>query len=104
MMNYDPQFIRRIPSTVVALKDKLNFKTGRSAHVARALLHESDILEARERNQKSARQGKEAKEKLDKAKKLTTMLNFKSFGCKIGEDSLDARLKMSEKKEWKMQK
>ena len=26
------------------------------------------------------------------------MLNFKSFGCKIGEDSLQARLKMAAKK------
>ena len=26
------------------------------------------------------------------------MLNFKSFGCKIGEDSLKAHLKMAEKK------
>ena len=97
-MNYDPQFIKPIPSTVVSLKDKLNFKTGRSAHVARALLHESDILEAREQNQKSAIKGKEAKEKLDKAKKLTAMLNFRSFGCKIGEDSLQARLKMAKNK------
>ncbi len=27
------------------------------------------------------------------------MLNFKVFGCKIGEDSLKARLAMAEKKE-----
>ena len=98
VMNYDPQFITQIPSTAVALKDKLNFRTGRSAHVARALLHESDIVEARERDQQSAKKGKEAKEKLEKAKKLTAMLNFKSFGCKIGEDSLKARLKMAERK------
>ena len=98
VMNYDPQFITQIPSTVVALKDKLKFRTGRSAHVARVLLHESDILEARERSQKSARKGKEANKKLEKAKKLTAMLNFKSFGCKTGDDSLKARLKMAERK------
>ena len=97
-MSYNPKFIKRVPKTVVALKDKLNFKTGRSAHVARALIHESDILEAREKNQMSAIKGKEAKAKIEKAKKLSAMLNFKAFGCKIGEDSLKARLKMAEKK------
>ena len=96
-MNYDPHFIRQIPNSVT-ISDKLNFKTGRSAQVARALIHESDILEAREENQKSANRGKELKDKLDKAKKLTAMLNFKTFGCKIGEDSLKARLKMAERK------
>ena len=103
-MNYDPKFIARIPQTVVTLKDKLNFKTGRSAHVARALIHESDILEARERNQMSANKGKEAKAKIEKAKKLSAMLNFKAFGCKIGEDSLKARLKMAEKKNLEVSK
>ena len=83
-MNYNPTFIRQIPKTVIALKDKLNFQTGRSAHVARALIHESDILEAREKNQMSATKGKEAKAKIEKAKKLSAMLNFKAFGCKIG--------------------
>ena len=96
-MNYDPYFLQRIPNSVT-VSDKLNFRIGRSAHVARALLHESDILEAREDNQKNANKGKEAREKLEKAKKLTAMLNFKSFGCKIGEDSLQARLKMAAKK------
>ena len=96
-MNYDPHFVRQIPNSVTIF-DKLNFRTGRSAQVARALIHESDILEAREKNQKSANRGKELKAKLDKAKKLTAMLNFKSFGCKIGEDSLKARLKMAERK------
>ena len=96
-MNYDPKFITQIPQTVVALRG-INFKTGRSAHVARALIHESDILEAREKNQMSADKGKQAKLKIEKAKKLSAMLNFKAFGCKIGEDSLKARLKMAEKK------
>ena len=96
-MNYDPHFIRQIPNSVT-ISDKLNFRTGWLAQVARALIHESDILEAREENQKSANRGKELKAKLDKAKKLTAMLNFKTFGCKIGEDSLKARLKMAERK------
>ena len=97
-MNYDPHFIRRIPNSV-SVSDKLNFRTGRSAHIARALLHEADILHAREENQKNANKGKEAKMKLERAQKLTAMLNFRSFGCKIGEDSLKARLKMAEKKD-----
>ena len=42
--------------------------------------------------------GKELKVKLEKAKRLTAMLNFRAFGCKIGEDSLKARMKMAEKK------
>ncbi len=42
--------------------------------------------------------GKQMKEKLEKAKKFTAMLNFKIFGCKIGQDSLQARLKMAQKK------
>ena len=75
-MNYDPLFMKRVPSTVT-VSTKLNFKSGRAAHVARTLLHESDILEAREENAKSARQGKAIKMKLENAKKLTAMLNFK---------------------------
>ena len=98
-MNYDPFYIQRgVPNTVVTVSSKLNFTTGRAAHVACTLLHESDILEVRERNKTNAEKGKEIKNKLEKAKKLTAMLNFKSFGCKIGEDSLQARLKMAEKK------
>ena len=96
-MNYDPVYMKIVPTTVT-VSTKLNFKSGRAAHVARTLLHESDILEAREENAKSARQGKEIKMKLEKAKKLTAMLNFKAFGCKIGEDSLKIRLQMAEKK------
>ena len=96
-MNYDPYFMKRVPDTVT-ISSKLNFKAGRAAHVARTLLHESDILEAREENAKNARKGKEIKMKLEKAKKLTAMLNFKAFGCKIGENSLKARMRMAEKK------
>ena len=96
-MNYNPFYMQRVPHTVT-VASKLNFKTGRAAHVARTLLHESDILEAREQNKTNVEKGKEAKIKLERAKKLTAMLNFRSFGCKIGEDSLKARLKMAEKK------
>lgn len=42
-MNYDPTYIKRVPNTVT-ISSKLNFTTGRAAHVARTLLHESDIL------------------------------------------------------------
>ena len=81
-MNFYPHFIRQIQNSVT-ISDNLNFRTGRSAQVARALIHKSDILEAREKNQMSLNRGKELKAKLDKAKKLTAMLNFKSFGCKM---------------------
>ena len=57
--------MKRVPSTVT-VSTKLNFKSGRAAHVARTLLHESDILEVREENAKSARQGKAIKMKLQK--------------------------------------
>ena len=96
-MNYDPYFLNRVPNSVTVLT-KLNFKSGRAAHVARPLLHESDILEAREKNAKNAMKGKDVKELLANHRKLTAMLNFRAFGCKIGEDSLKARLKMAEKK------
>ena len=95
-MKYDPTYIKRVPNTVT-ISSKLNFTTGRAAHVARALLHGSDILEARE-NAKNANKGKEIKKKLEHAKKLVAMLNFRAFGCKIGEDSLKAQLQMAEKK------
>ena len=97
LMNYDPFYLNKIPNTVT-VSTKLNFKTDRAVHVARTLLHESDILHAREHNQTNSEKGKQMKEKLKKAKKLTAMLNFKAFGCKIGEDSLKARLKMAQKK------
>ena len=97
-MNYDPFFLKQIPNTVT-VATKLNFKIGRASHVARTLLHESDILHAREENKKSVEAGKKWKEKLEGSKKLSAMLNFKAFGCRIGEDSLKARLAMAEKKE-----
>ena len=96
-MNYDPLYLNKIPNTVT-VSTKLNFKNGRTAHVAQTLLHESDILHAREHNQMNSKKAKQMKEKLEKAKNLTAMLNFKAFGCKIGEDSLKARLKMAKKK------
>ena len=63
------------------------------------LLHESDILHAREENKKSVEVGKKWNEKLEASKKLSVMLNFKAFGCRIGEESLKARLAIAEKKE-----
>ena len=97
-MNYDPFFLKQIPNTVT-VATKLNFKIGRASHVARTLLHESDILHAHEENKKSVEAGKKWKEKLEGKKKLSAMLNFKAFGCRIREDSLKARLAMAEKKE-----
>ena len=85
-------------SSVTTLASKMNFKTGRSAFVVRTLLHETDLNEAREENQKLALNGREDKKKLDAAKKLTAMLNFRNICCKIGEDTLNIRLRMLKNK------
>ncbi len=76
----------------------MNFKTGRSVFIVCTLLHETDLNEAREANQKMAQNGRETRKKLDSAKKLTAMLNFNNIGCQIGEDTLNVRLKMLQKK------
>ena len=34
--------------------------------------------------------------KLEKAKKLTAMLNFNTIGCKVGEDLLKVQMKIAE--------
>ena len=74
--NYDPKYLRNESSSASTLASKMNFKTGRSAFVVRTLLHETDLNEAREENQKLALNGREMKKKLDGFKKLTAMLNF----------------------------
>ena len=97
-MNYDSKYLQRIPNTVTVASKLLNFESGRSALVAQTLLHEADLLKAREANKLKVRKGKETQEKLDKAKKLTAMLNFNHISCEVGKDSLELRLKMAEKK------
>ena len=98
-MNYDPKYLTKVlPNSLCTVGANLNFSVGRSAEVARRLLHESDLSEAREANQKLAKQGKIARQKLENAKKLTAMLNFNHIGCKVGEDSLKLRLEMAKKK------
>jgi len=99
-MNYDPKYLTKVlPNSVCTVnRNDLNFTVGRSAEIARRLLHESDLCEAREANQKLAKQGKIARQKLETAKKLTAMLNFNNIGCKVGEDSLKIRLEMAKKK------
>ena len=76
----------------------MNFTTGRSAFVVRILLHETDLNEDREENQKHALNGREVETKLDGFKKLTAMLNFQNIVCKIREEPLNVRLKMSKNK------
>ena len=102
-MNYDSKYLQKIPNTVT-VSSKLNFSSGRSAAIAQTLLHEADLLRAREANRKKAQQGKEAEKKLQEAKKLTAMLNFNHLSCEVGADSLKLRLEMAEKrKEEEMQ-
>ena len=96
-MNYDPYFMNRVPNTVT-VSTKLNSKSGRAAHVAQTLLHELDILEAREENIKNTKKGKIDKVMLKKHRKLIVMFNFRAFVCKISEDSLEALTKIAEKK------
>ena len=45
----------------------------------------------------SANKEKEAKTKIEKAKKLSAILNFKAFGYKIWEGPSKAQFKMTEK-------
>ena len=82
----------------VTLSPNLHLSTGRAADVARRLIHDHDIREAREVNQNLVSKGKEAKQKLKNARKLTAMLNFNTISCKGGEDSLKIRLDMTLKK------
>ena len=92
--NYNSKYMMRTnegTSSVTTLASKMNFKTGRSAFVVRTLLHKTDLNEAREENQKLALNGREAKKKLDAAKKLTAMLNFRNIGCKIGQDRVKSK-------------
>ena len=99
--NYDPKFYNNQTSSssvTTTLASKMNFKTGRSAFVVRTLLHETDLNEARETNQKLAQTGRDTRKKFDSAKKFTAMLNFNNIGCQIGQDTLDVRLKLLRKK------
>ena len=48
-MNYDSKHLQKIPNTVT-FSSKLNFSVGRSAAIAQTLLHESDLLKAKEAN------------------------------------------------------
>ncbi len=97
-MNYNSKYLQKIPNTVTVASKLLNFSSGRSALVAQTLLHEADLLKAREANKEKVRQGKDAQAKLEKAKKLTAMLNFNHISCEVGKDTLELRLKMAEKK------
>ena len=98
--NYDPRYLTKVISDSVTISSKLNlnFSTGRAAEIARRLLHDHDIREAREANQQLAEKGKLARKKLEEAKKLTAMLNFNTIGCQVGEDSLKIRMNMAKKK------
>jgi len=96
--NYDPRYLTKVISDSVTISTKLNFSAGRAAEVARRLIHDHDIREAREANKKLAEKGKLAKKKLEEAKKLTAMLNFNTIGCKVGEDSLKIRMELAKKK------
>ena len=95
--NYDPKYLRNESLPVTTLASKMNFKTERSVFVVWTLLHETDLNDTREENQKLALNGRETKNKLDGFKKLTATLNFRNIGCKIGEDTLNVRLEMLKK-------
>ena len=69
-MNYDSKYLQKIPNTVT-VSSKLNFSVGRSADIAQTLLHESDLLKAREANRKKVQPGKEAEKKLKRSSKMS---------------------------------
>ena len=97
-LNFDPKYLTKVITESVTLIPKLNFSIIRAADVARRQIHDHDIREARKANQKLASKGKEARQKLENAKKITDMLNFNTIGCKVREDSLKIRLDMAQKK------
>jgi len=97
-MNYEAKYLnKKVPETVT-IASKLNFSTRRSAAVIQSLLHDADLQKVREVNKINAEKGKDAKLKLESAKKLTAMLNFNTIGCQVGEDSLKVQMKIAEKK------
>ena len=59
--NYDPQYLTKVISDSVTISTKLNFSTGRAADIARRLIHDHDIREAREVNKKLLEKGKLAR-------------------------------------------
>ena len=96
--NYDPRYLTKVILDSVTISKQLNFSTGRAADIARRLIHDHGIHEAREANKNLTKKGKLARKKLDDAKKLTAVLNFNTIGCQIGEDSLKLRMDMARKK------
>ena len=98
VLNFEQKYLTKVISNSVTLNFKLNFTSGRAADVARRLLHDHDIRQAREANRMLAQKGKEARDKLLQTKKLSAMINFNHIGCKVGVDSLKVRLEMARKK------
>ena len=54
----------------------LNFSVGRSADIARRLIHESDLREAREVNQKTSKKWKRSTTKVRKCKETNSNVKF----------------------------
>ena len=62
-------------------------------------MYDADLQKVREvKKKKKADKGKEAKAKLEDAKKFMAMLNFNTIGCRVGEDSLKVRMKIAQKR------
>ena len=97
-MNYKSIYLKKKVPDTVTIASKLNFSTGRLAAVIQSLLHDADLQKVRQINKTKGDKGKDAKSKLESAKKLTAMLNFNTIGCKVGEDSLKVRMKIAQRK------
>ena len=69
VMNYDQYFFRQVPNTVT-ISSKLNFKSGRAAQDERTLIHESDLLQAREENKKKQNKVQKLEKSLKKLRNL----------------------------------
>ena len=57
VLNYDQKYLTKVISNSVTLNTKLNFTSGKAADVARRILHDHDIRQAREANQVLSQKG-----------------------------------------------
>ena len=75
---------------------QLNYSSGNSGMALDCLVHSNDIMESRERNKLNKEQGEQMKSNFEKAKSVTAMYHFNSYGCKIGKDALQIKKELHE--------
>jgi hypothetical protein len=72
----------------------LNYSSGNSAMVLDTLVGAQDWHQARERNRSLKEQGGKVADTYKKAKAVTAMYHFNSFGCKIGKTALEKKTEL----------